>query len=628
LGIHENPDVPGAAGLAMVELRGEVLIAQYHVRMARWHGVQAVSLAAFVLGTMGRFGRTFGSERPPAVRRRDGGRAPAEHRPGAPSADSATVCKRGAGCELVHAKPFDAPRDAPSGEAMRPTFLVLMLAGLLALPALTAPATADDDDEDDEPLVVIAHIDTGINPYNRAFRDASARALQHPCTYLRGYPCSAPALPLHLDAPDMATALQLDAAVWGDSDHEGSIVPGQLYWIPGTRIVGAMRFTPLFGGGTNCPLVGIPPANILNDPTADCPDHPILDDHGHGTMTASRMAGSPHSLCPTCRIVSIEGLTPDAVKWVADQGWIDVQTNSWVDLVPPVVNQALQPVWDLSPELRDAINGGNSTSVRVKDAAARMPVFFASGNGAAYLAGFAPTPTYLLSTGVPGVILVGGDDNGKVTAWAGAPPHVVADAYGGWAALRSSFAQAPDPIACCTSAASPYAAGGGAAIVREARRVLHSEGTGVHDGVLARAPRDERLALPGQGPLADGVFTLREFKALLFHTAEARPQAGRDDGLLQWVGSAGQDVPLDLITTYGPGANPFCNGCWTLPVDWSSVPRAVEQWPLIGYGGVDERSVALATAVLAGRAPEPQRATDDLLYRVDQQVREVEFATA
>ncbi|MGQ0535613.1 MAG: hypothetical protein ACT4PT_06040 [Methanobacteriota archaeon] len=322
---------------------------------------------------------------------------------------------------------------------LRWVILSVVALGLVAPASISVPSSPPG-----RPEVVIAHIDTGINPYNVAFRDDSPRAEKHPCTYLPGYPCDAEALRLHLDAPDYATALALDAVVWGDADTPSSIVPGRLYWIPGTKIVGAVCWQFAFApgscfGGVSCPFTDVPLANAANDPSRGCIEHPILDDHGHGTMTASRMASSTHSLCPQCLVVSIEGLSGDAVRWVADQGWIDVQTNSWVDLVPPPANHLLQPVWDADASIRDNVNGGNSTTVNARYAAERMPTLFASGNGAAYLAGFAPTPTYLLSTAPPGVILVGGHDNGRVTAWAGAPPHVAADAYGGWLAVREGI---------------------------------------------------------------------------------------------------------------------------------------------------------------------------------------------
>lgn len=432
------------------------------------------------------------------------------------------------------------------------------------------------------PMAVVALIDTGINPYSVVFRDPSPLARKHPSTYLPGYPRDAKALPISLGLP-YDQAVKKDAALWESVERD------TLYWIPGTRIVGAIS---LDGGGTNCPPVPVPPANIVN--SSSCQERMILDDHGHGTGTSSRAAGGPTSLAPGARVVMIEGLGAGSVRWAADAGWIDVQSNSWIDLVP-------QPV-------------GTATASAFVHAVSRTFTIAASGNGAAYFTGFAPTPTYGLSTAPPGVVLVGGHDNGRVTAWSGAPAHVVADAYAGLTGIANdSAAVRGDPVACCTSAAAPYAAGGATALVLEARRLLGHRGTGVRGGVVARGPAGRAKA----GPLADGVFTLDELRALLFRTAEARPRAGKHDGLLHWAGAP--RVPD--FTQFGPGANPYCQGCTTMPVEWSAVPAAADAYQSIGYGAINERSVALAFAVLRGTAPEPARAAEDAAYARDQEIR-------
>ena len=438
------------------------------------------------------------------------------------------------------------------------------------------------------PQTVVALIDTGINPYSPAFRDASPLARRHPSTYLPGYPKDALALKLTLGVP-YDEAIERDAAVWK------AVRPDKLYWIPGTRIVGAIS---MGDGGTSCPSpVQVPPVAAFVQ--EDCPDTNILDDHGHGTMTASRAAGSPSSLAPSTRIVAIEGLGAGSVEWAAEQGWIDVQSNSWINLVPP------------------PIPGG--TTEAFSAAAARMLTLAASGNGTAYLAGGAPTPTYLLSTAPPGVVLVGGHDNGKATLWSGSPPHVVADAYAGMTAIaRSVEEMRPDPIACCTSAASPYAAGGAVALIAEARRLLGSDFTGVRDGLVACG----RGGVVPKGPLADGAFTLEELKDLFLHTAEALPSEGRDDGDVHW---AGGPRPPDHIE-FGPGANPFCVGCTTTPVAWKSLPAAADAYALVGYGGINEHSVEAGFAVLRGEQEMPSRPQADAQYDADQELRETVFA--
>lgn len=434
------------------------------------------------------------------------------------------------------------------------------------------------------PTAVVALIDTGINPYSPAFRDSSNLARKHPSKYIPGYPKDAEALRLSLDLP-FEDAIEADEDIWK------TVKRGKLYWIPGTRISGAISFGE---GGTNCPYVAMPPANSLSQ---GCDDTVILDDHGHGTMTASRAAGYPSSLAPTARIVAIEGLGAGSVEWAAEQGWIDVQSNSWVNLVPPPLP--------------------SGTTDAFARAAQRMLTLAATGNGTAYLAGFAPTPTYALSTAPPGVVLVGGHDNGKMTLWAGAPPHIVADAYAGMTATRSDDEMKPDPIACCTSAASPYAAGGAVAVVLEARRLLRDGTPGTRDGLVACGKPTRK------GPLEDGMFTLDELKDVLFHTAEAHPSEGRDDGDVHW---SGEPRAPDHVE-YGPGANPFCFGCTTTPVAWESIPAAGDAtYPLLGYGGINEDSVRLAAKVLAGRLDMPQRGNADAQYEADQALRDSIFA--
>ena len=484
------------------------------------------------------------------------------------------------------------------------TFLVVLMVAVV-FPAI--PAGADPGEKECErrttpdgcdvarpvravqtprPMTVVAHIDTGVNPYNKNFRDRSPLAYKHPSTYIPGFPADAEALRLHLDMP-YEEAYKADEDVWK------LVKRGQLYWIPGTKIIGAIS---MGAGGTYCPVVKFPTVVATND--GSCSEHVILDDNGHGSMTASRSTGILTSLAPDARLVTIEGLGAGSVTWAADQGWIDVQTNSWLSLVPPPIP--------------------SDTSDAFADAAARMPTLAASGNGTAYVTGFAPTPTYLLSTAPPGVILVGGHDNGKSTLWAGAPPHVVADAYAGPTAIFNSSTEVrPDPISCCTSAASPYAASGAAALIQEARRILGDRTTGVRDGIIAQG----RCGAVKNGPLADGDFTLEEFKDLFFHTAQPHPEEGEHDGLVHWAGDPRAPDYID----YGPGGNPFCIGCTTTPVPWSQIPEEIDAYQFIGYGGINEFSVELGAKVLAGKADPLTRETADIQYELDQSIRELEF---
>ncbi len=460
------------------------------------------------------------------------------------------------------------------------------LGGAAESPAAVAPF----------PIVVIAHVDTGINPYHEAFRDRGPLAYVHPSRYLAGFPETAVAVRLSLNESSYAAAVEKDAAVLA------SLARNTLYWFPGTRIVGAIS---LGAGGTNCPLVPLPPLTIVGG--AGCAERIVLDDHGHGTMTASRMASALGSLAPEARIVSIEGLGAASVSWAAERGWIDVQSNSWLSLAPNFPRPPGLPSFLLS----DAGAVGDAFEA----AARRMITVAASGNGAAYLLGFAPAPTIGLSTAAPGVVLVGAHDNGRVAAWSGAPPHVVADGYAGLTASRDSITTfGPDPMACCTSAAAPYAAGGAAGIILDARRLTGDRGVGLRGNFLVDG------APFGAGVLADGRLTLAEVKDLLLRTAEARPGPGAHDGFAHWT-AGGSSASLGYATTYGPGANPFCQGCWTAPVGWNTVPDAgVSAYPLVGFGAVNERSLAAAGDALRG-ADLPARSIERALFDADQAAR-------
>ncbi|MDQ4025939.1 MAG: hypothetical protein M3217_10720, partial [Actinomycetota bacterium] len=121
--------------------------------------------------------------------------------------------------------------------------------------------------------------------------------------------------------------------------------------------------------------------------------------------------------------------------------------------------------------------------------------------------------------------------------------------------------------------------------------------------------------------LADGVFTLPELKDVYLHTAEALPSEGRDDGEIHWAG----DPRAPDHAEYGPGGNPFCVGCTTTPLPWKTLPAAADAYPLIGYGGINEHSVAAGIAVLRGEEDLPERPLADAQYEVDQEARAAFF---
>lgn len=429
------------------------------------------------------------------------------------------------------------------------------------------------------PDAVVALVDTGINPYHVTFRDDSPRARRHPSTYIPGYPKDAEALRLTLKGPDYWEAVRADCKrVWSQ------MKPGKLYWFPGTKIIGAISFSdprPI-----NCdqekPFGGV-----------------IRDQNGHGTMVASRAASVDYGACKACRIVAIQfpgtatisdgspDPSIDAIRWAGDNaGWIDIQSNSWGPFVPAWEPTGRAGLFTANPELVTAVEEVSSAHLAL----------WASGNGAAFRGGVAGHPTLLTPHFTPSAVVVGGHDSGQVNLWPGFPPHVVSDSCASWAALPYEVSESGESVGSGTSAATPFAAGGAARILLEARRILGSTTTGVRDGIVARGKEAHGKA----GPLDDGKLTLEEWKELTLKTATARPEAQHEDG------------PPCGLGPYGP-----------TPLKWSEVPDGYPEYLHIGYGAIDSESFALARRVLAGKKEVPDRSATDEYFARDRQIRAV-----
>jgi len=426
------------------------------------------------------------------------------------------------------------------------------------------------------PTSTIAIIDTGINPYHATFRDDSPLARKHPSTYLPGFPKDAIALQLSFDEPDYWSAVRKDCeAIWS------KVETGKLYWFPGTKIVGAITFSPQ--EEIPCPAP---------EPAAG---GRILDDGGHGTMTASRAASFEYGSCKECRVVAVQfsgnGLNKkdamDSIGWSAkNASWIDAQSNSWGPLVP---------IWD--PSGQGQLVGASPDMVRkVEEVSQAHLAFWASGNGAAFRGGALGHPTLLSPHLTPSAISVGGHDSGYVNVWPGFPPHLVSDSCASWAALHTEMEKSAEDVGSGTSAATPFVAGGAGRILVEARRILGDRSVGVHKGVVASGTK----GVVAKGPLVDGEFSVEEWRRLLMTTATPRPQAQHEDG-------------------------PTCGAEWApynaTPIPWSDVPDGYPEYLHIGYGAVDGPSHDAALAVLEGRAEMPDRSRTDAFFSADDTAR-------
>ncbi len=295
------------------------------------------------------------------------------------------------------------------------------------------------------PHVVVGVPDSGFNVYHEMYR--RPHLTEHPCTYVRDYPCDVPALNLSLNAATFEQALELDRPIWE------SIEPGDHYWIPGTNIIGAICHQPYAG------------STASQTGTAPEQDYCILDDTSmHGTgVSSSVLSENPEAL-----LVVVEGNSGGADYLTDGNLPIDVVNFSWGAAVPLAGLYITQE------------NFG--------------PFYVAaSGNEGAF-------PVVLDSTkSHPSVITVGGAD-GRTQTEPGYSSWKTADfvsEYCRWTAdtqtkhgIRESY--------CGTSFAAPTFAGALSKIILELRKASGYDGTivnGMVDPILGISKWDVRDAL-------------------------------------------------------------------------------------------------------------------------------------
>lgn len=364
--------------------------------------------------------------------------------------------------------------------------------------AVPEPPAAGDSGADD--VVVVAVVDSGFNPYHFDFlADLMPQAQnadpdddlplgEDPSTWVPGFPdptafSSYDRLDLTLtpDDPD-ADAASLhdgDAEEWGKV-RRSSLDQVHLRWIPGTKVIGAVTFNA--GDG--------------------------FQPGSHGVGTSSVSVGNLHGTCPHCLLVFVDGTQEQANRWVEQQDWIDVQTNSWGFSSSVVGRERVYAHSDTESQ-RAAVDRGQS-------------IFFSAGNGID--GAFAVTnPTLFSSQEGPdwittvGAILPDGSSTG-----AGKPADVAAPGDG-YPSAYGAAQVADEGQFGGTSNATPVTAGLYAEALYQLRRELAGPSRMQENGTLARGPAGCQAANPACA-LADGSLTVHELREALLRSAVPTPQ--------------------------------------------------------------------------------------------------------
>lgn len=370
------------------------------------------------------------------------------------------------------------------------TLLATALAGCADTEPTAGPVLVDGRDD----VVVVAIIDDRFDPYH--FDLLADHMPQHknddptddlplwddPAGWLPGHPGAAAfasyeAMDLTLTPDDREAS---PASLYeGDAEEWENVQPSErasihMRWIPGTKVVGFVNM----GGGDGFATTS------------------------HGVGTTSVGPGNIHGTCPNCVLVFVNGFSDEAVSWVAEQDWIDVQTNSWG--YSTFFSEKIYTDCDQETQ-RAGVERGQQ-------------IFFSGGNG--IVGAFdAPVPTlYSCQKASDWIITVGANTpEGATYTGAGKPVDV--------ASIGSSYPSAggdtvtDDSTFGGTSNASPTTGGLFAQALYDIRQELPGASRVQADGVIAvgSAGCGEANA---ECALADGTLTVHELRAALFAAAD------------------------------------------------------------------------------------------------------------
>lgn len=397
---------------------------------------------------------------------------------------------------------------------------LVCLIALLGLVAQLAPAAAQVDRlEEAAPVhvpptpakggtgdaTVIAIIDNAFTPYHWDYlaskmpqAEDSQRSNDLPLTtapdkWLRGYPApssfaSYKSLDLSLEEKNPLTPIDpldaKDAEVW-EGVKQSTPDEQHMYWIPGTKVVGALDFA----------------GNKMHG-----------NSRSHGTGTSSVSVGNIHGTCPECLLVFIsysgQATGEAAINWAMNQPWIDAISNSYGFSITPVT--------------RDRLYSGSNTKLQKKASERGQTIFFSAGNGLAN-AFLVPNQTLMSSQEGPDWnITVGAVSPGSHASYTGhGKPADIAGIGSSYPAAYGATAVGGTGSGGFggTSNATPQIAGTYARALYLARAAMKGGSRAQDGGVIARGGGVRCTSTRSDCELRDGKLTADELRNRLFHGA-------------------------------------------------------------------------------------------------------------
>lgn len=433
-----------------------------------------------------------------------------------------------------------------------PMILVVIVAGMPATSAGPEPITDTPAFDPGVGLII-----EPINVYHDTFSRPGWTG--HPSTYIPGYPEDAKPLFLSLDAPTLEQAMALDADTWANLEDE------QMYYVPGTNVVGILTF--------------------------DNRDSPYYEySPWHGTAVADAFVGSNASPYPGGAIVSIVGpwLFRQAAEYFRDNEWIDLFSSSMscgTDWEPGT--------WAAGPEVLGWHLELASKAAATYEAwrGGRINLNSAKNSEAPPICDWSQVPWTISVVMVEQSNEADGPrihrcdeceapyELGAISLMEVASHESLNDT---WAGHGSSLA-------------TPHVAARALDLITTARAIL-GDTDGFSNGLYAQAPAGANL--PTHGPLADGDLTREELENLLFmSTQHLEPElaSGFVEGMYDEIFGSG------FVSAWVP-YQPFPETPW---------PEE-HMFLYDGYGYYTNSSHTLAKAVLHGEATLPTKPHDDL----------------